>query len=155
MKIVINKCYGGFSLSPLAIKRMAELQGRKCFFFRDLVLKKDRIRKPITLEEACRDFFFDAFDTDDLSFLSKPKDWFEMSEEEKHAFNEAYEKHHLTDRPDDRTDPLLIQVVEELGAEADGKCAQLQVVEVPDGIEWELDEYDGIESIAEKHKTWG
>ena len=28
------------------------------------------------------------------------------------------------------------------------------IVEVPDGGEWELDEYDGIEHVAEKHRTW-
>lgn len=49
----------------------------------------------------------------------------------------------------DRTDPDLIAAVEELGAGTD-----LKVVEIPDGIEWELEEYDGLEWIAEKHRTW-
>lgn len=34
MKVVINKCFGGFGLSPLGKKRLAELQGRKCFFYK-------------------------------------------------------------------------------------------------------------------------
>jgi len=33
MKIVINKCYGGFGLSPLAIKELAKLNKKKCYFF--------------------------------------------------------------------------------------------------------------------------
>lgn len=29
-----------------------------------------------------------------------------------------------------------------------------QAVEIPDGIEWELDEYDGLESVHECHRSW-
>jgi len=32
-KIVINTCFGGFSLSPKAIKRISELKGKECYFF--------------------------------------------------------------------------------------------------------------------------
>jgi hypothetical protein len=28
------------------------------------------------------------------------------------------------------------------------------VVEIPDGVEWEIAEYDGLEWVAEKHRTW-
>ena len=34
------------------------------------------------------------------------------------------------------------------------QCAELAIVEIPDGIEWEIDDYDGIETIAETHRTW-
>ena len=54
----------------------------------------------------------------------------------------------------DRTDPILIKTIEELGTVADGFCAQLKVVDVPDGVDWQIDEYDGIEWVAEKHRTW-
>lgn len=33
MKVVINACFGGFSLSALATKRYFELKGRPCYFF--------------------------------------------------------------------------------------------------------------------------
>ena len=55
---------------------------------------------------------------------------------------------------DDRTNPKLVECVEKLGKKANGQSAELKVVEIPDGIDWELDEYDGIEHIAEKHRTW-
>jgi hypothetical protein len=54
----------------------------------------------------------------------------------------------------ERDDPVLVQLVEELGEKADGRYAQLKIVEIPDGIEWVLQEYDGRESIHEKHRVW-
>lgn len=54
-----------------------------------------------------------------------------------------------------RDDPSLIKVIKELGEEANGKYAELKIVEIPDDINWEIDEYDGWERIAEVHSTWG
>ena len=55
----------------------------------------------------------------------------------------------------DRADVDLIAVIEEMGAEnASGKYAEIKIVEIPDDIEFEIDEYDGVEHVAEKHRTW-
>lgn len=80
MKIVINKCFGGFSLSDTAVKAL---------------------------------------------HLDGPYDYIE------------------------RTDAKLVRLVE-IDAEAmGGRCAKLSVVEIPDtATDWELDEYDGAESIT-------
>jgi len=54
-----------------------------------------------------------------------------------------------------RNDPILVQAVEELGTEkASGKYASLKIVEIPDDIEYEIDDYDGRESIHETHRSW-
>jgi hypothetical protein len=53
-----------------------------------------------------------------------------------------------------RSDPVLVAIVEELGKEADGKYSALEVVEIPDGIEWKIEEYDGMEWVSEAHRTW-
>ena len=53
-----------------------------------------------------------------------------------------------------RNHPALVQVVEELGKEANGMFAELKVVEIPDDVEWEIEEYDGVEWVAEKHRVW-
>ena len=53
-----------------------------------------------------------------------------------------------------RDDPILVKVVEELGEEASGGYAQLKIVEVPNDVTWHIEEYDGIEWVAEDHRTW-
>jgi len=53
-----------------------------------------------------------------------------------------------------RTDPDLIAVVEALGADANGRYADLKIVEVPDNIDWYIDEYDGLEEVHENHRSW-
>jgi hypothetical protein len=58
------------------------------------------------------------------------------------------------DRDIERNDPYLVQVVETLGSQAAGDYADLQIVDVPDDVQWVLVEYDGYEHIAEKHRTW-
>lgn len=41
-----------------------------------------------------------------------------------------------------------------MGKKASGKCAELKVIEIPDGVDWEIDDYDGIETVHEKHRSW-
>ena len=53
-----------------------------------------------------------------------------------------------------RNDPNLIKTVEALGKDANGWAADLEIVEIPDGVKWEIEEYDGKEWISEVHQTW-
>lgn len=53
-----------------------------------------------------------------------------------------------------RDDPALVATVNHLGRKAWGEYAKLKVVEIPAGVEWQIDDYDGKEWIAEKHRTW-
>lgn len=85
MKVLINKCFGGFSVSQYAIDRFNERTGynvRSCY---------------------------------------------------------ALEEH--------RDDPVLIDIVEELGEMANGFCAKLVIAEVPDGYDYSINDYDGMETI--------
>ena len=56
---------------------------------------------------------------------------------------------------DNRTDSLLVEVVEELGERASGEYAKLKVVELPEDVQWSIRERVGNEWIAENHRTWG
>lgn len=54
----------------------------------------------------------------------------------------------------ERDDPYLVKVVETLGNKAHGDYAELRIVEIPEDVEWIVQEYDGMEWVAEKHRTW-
>ena len=54
----------------------------------------------------------------------------------------------------ERNDEDLVEIVERLGSAADGKFSSLKVVEIPEGVDWQVMEYDGREWIAERHRTW-
>lgn len=53
-----------------------------------------------------------------------------------------------------RNDEALVACVEALGDKANGRCAKLKVVEIPDDVDWYIDEYDGCEIIRERHRSW-
>lgn len=54
----------------------------------------------------------------------------------------------------ERDDPKLIAAIEKLGTEASPE-GDVEIIEIPDGVDWVICEYDGKEWIAEKHRTWG
>lgn len=58
------------------------------------------------------------------------------------------------DRNIDRDDPALVATVRRLGRESSGEYAKLKVVEIPAGVDWYVEEYDGSEWVAEVHRTW-
>jgi hypothetical protein len=53
-----------------------------------------------------------------------------------------------------RDDLKLVQVVEELGAAANGHGAELRVVKIPDDVRWKISVEGGIEHVSEVHLTW-
>ncbi len=139
MKIVINRCFGGFGLSPLALKRYAELKGLGCYFFETNYSGNTSQLIPISLEEANNNPFFHAFTVNELPNPIP---------------NEFYKQYAICDHDLERTDPNLIKVVKELKDKANGSCAKLKIVTIPDGTEWEISDYDGMESVEEVHKSW-
>jgi hypothetical protein len=139
MKVVINACFGGFSLSHEGVLLYCKLKGLKVWHEPD--------KKYPTISNG-------------TYWLVPPEerpeeiDWNEASQEERIAHNQAHSKVTIYHREIERNDQFLVQVVEQLGDKAGGKCASLKVVEIPDGIEWTIEEYDGNEHIAEVHETW-
>lgn len=60
----------------------------------------------------------------------------------------------FVDRDLPRDDPILIEIVEQLGDLSFGPFAELLVVEIPNDVKWQIEEYDGREWIAEQHRVW-
>ncbi len=122
MKVVINKCYGGFGLSDAAVERCLELGMVLTEYGPDgryLNPDADFVR---TKEKFCGQSYYTCHDHKNLL----------------------------------RSDPRVVQAVEELGEKADGFCAKLKVIEIPyDGpAGWEVDEYDGMERVVPLHESW-
>jgi len=128
-KIVINNCYGGFSLSDKAFELYLKMKGIKW------VEKDGGCYYTIPIKEYER--------------ISK-----KCYKEDGDYRNVNGKGYVLIDSDIERDDPTLIQVVEELGKEASGSLAELKIVEIPDDVNWEIDEYDGIETIDEVHRSW-
>jgi len=54
-----------------------------------------------------------------------------------------------------RDDKDLIKLLKEWGSKkVSGTFAELEIVKIPNGIKWEIDEYDGMETVEEKHRRW-
>ena len=89
--------------------------------------------------------------------ISRSYSGFVLTEAMANRYNDLYNENFGTDlKAEDlyaeeipRDDPMLIQVVNELG-EGSG----LKVVEIPEDVKWKIHDYDGIESIHEIHRIW-
>jgi hypothetical protein len=141
MKVVINACYGGFSLSDAGVQKYAELKGL------ELYPTWDKYRFPTywTVPET---------NADRIRAEQIQEDWHQHSDEEKKWSNQFYEDNTVECRRIPRNDEYLVKTVELLGADANGDCAKLKIANVPDDVKWEIDEYDGYEHVAEVHRTW-
>lgn len=129
MKIILNRCFGGFGLSKKAYERWIKAGAKVTGW------------------------------TIDGNFMDKDAhivDWTlnkKRAKEDK-LFIKFHKKYSMVDREKARLDPKLIKIVEEMGKSADGRSSKLKVIEIPDDIEYEIDEYDGVESVHEKHRSW-
>jgi hypothetical protein len=61
---------------------------------------------------------------------------------------------HWTDYNIARDDPALVDVVRNMGSTADGAHAHLKIVRVPNAVAWQIEDYDGLEWVAEQHRIW-
>jgi len=137
MKVAINRCFGGFGLSHEAVLRYCEIKGmtvypdRKEYYWTYWVVPPEDRLEP-----------------------KEGADFYKLPMEERREYNEAYSKQVFYDGEVARNDPALIQAIEELGDAASSQFAELTVVDVPDDVEYTIEEYDGMEHIAEVHRTW-
>lgn len=66
------------------------------------------------------------------------------------------DEHYLSYRQftENRADSDLVAVVEQMGKYINTPYSELKIVEIPDDVKWFIHEYDGLEHIAEVHRTW-
>lgn len=122
MKVVINRCYGGFGLSDQAFEMLLD-------------------RKGIEWEKSpAKNTFSSPFDYYDKGHVGEDDHY-------------LWYRNVINDDAD-RADPILVQIVEELGEKVNTRFSDLRVVDVPDDAKWYIEEYDGYEHVAEEHRTW-
>ncbi len=143
MKIVVNRCFGGFGLSGAAqVEYLKRTTGQPLFAyrqtkydFRDGVDEYKRVPIPSRKREIGGPTIHYLTKDAGPSIKKIPKDGY---------FYPDWE----------RDDKVLVSIVEEMGEKAWGDFAELEVVEIPDGVDWEIDEYDGSERIRERSREW-
>ena len=142
MKIILNKCFGGFELSPIATMMYAEKKGivlyPYCYNYRGSGIIGYKYVADVTKVKKV-DYFFTEYFGDKVT--------------DKDIDNKSF---YYPDRDEIRKDPDLISVVEELGEEANGWCSELVVVDIPDELDgkYVIDDYDGIETLHEDVPVW-
>ena len=129
MKIILNKCYGGFGISDKGYELYCKKKNLDLYRY---TTDDSRFRK-INKESYLTYYFTKDFGE---SGDKKNLDW------DFHIYLDSRY----------REDPVLIEVVEELGEEANGRYSNLQVVDIPDELRYnyDIDEYDGIETLHRK-----
>lgn len=143
MKIVINKCYGGFGLSLAAQKEYLKRKGKKAFFYEQTQYEhRDGKNEYTRLDKINKE-------NSEMGVFCSTKDLGKTTK--KYPSNKDFFYYGNIDR----TDPDLVAVVEKLGNKANGWAAKLRVVDIPDGARYSIDDYDGVESIHESHEVWG
>jgi len=137
-EIVINRCFGGFNVSDLAYEELIKLGIPVREYEEEPSNPKTGLYDIRVLNNEGRVIFDRKLTTEDKDIggsISGQRYWDIWIDK-------------------DRENPLLIKVVKKLGKKASGFCANLKIVKIPDDIEYKIEEYDGLESVEEKHKSW-
>lgn len=141
-EIVINRCWGGFGLSIKAVKRYAELKGFKVYpYFQtkySFKEKEDEYTRIDDVSEIKKGIGVIHYSKKDLGKKTNKLD--------NNSYFSAYDIK--------RDDEALVQVVKELGKEANEEHSELKIVKIPSYVEWGIDDYDGMETIEEVHQEW-
>lgn len=140
MKIIINNDYGGFGLSPFAYKELLNRRGQEAYFY-----------KQISYKYTDGEDIFERIDGD-----VKNEMFIKCVNKDHGIYTNNFEDGTLVYFRDNvREDKDLIEIIEQYGSKkCSGIFSSLKVVEIPDDVQWEIDDHDGLESIHEVHRVW-
>lgn len=127
-RVVYNACFGGFGLKNEAVEWVRE-----------------------NVDELRNEYPEDA--VDELARQTLPGETYRDGSGPKQDWKESINDLYLS-----RDNPLLADIVNgDCGYDGrvSGRHSSLRVAEVPDGVEWTIDQYDGKETVSEKSRTFG
>jgi hypothetical protein len=152
MKVIVNKCYGGYGLSYEAVMEYARRAGITIYAFENATDKNGRIDfdKYIPYNPPKKEMTINHLKNKKLKGSSFIIHYTKSPLEPGGDINNNY----FSESDIKRDDLILVSVVEDLGEMANGEFAQLEVIEIPDDIEWTISDYDGIETVEEAHRSW-
>jgi len=139
MKVAYNSCYGGFGLSSIALTKFAEKKGITLTWYKQIGYGRQHEVEYIKVEGVPENNF---------AFTSLKEDLGE------HIKGTPAGLYYPIFHYETRRDPDLIAVIEELGEKANGPFADLKIAEIPDGVEYEITDYDGLEEVVPPRMTW-
>jgi len=129
MKIVLNKQPGGLYLNRDTVRRYLELTGKKYYFYR-LVMGLLSIEQKIKHRVKCS---YEVVDRYEALYEITTKDFGPIIK------GPIPEEFLVRPMLLDRSDPILIQAIEELGDAATKDIfISLVIEEIPDGVSWEI-----------------
>lgn len=150
-KVVINRDFGGFSLSEKAVIEIYKRKNNidKVYIYKSITENNSCLGKIISYKKI--DTIIDNFYENHYLSIENLGEEVLYDEEikKKLKYLSAYSYN------DNREDPDLIAVIEELGEEkCSGTYADLKIVEIPVDVKYTIENYDGLETIHEVHRVW-
>lgn len=135
-KVILNKDFGGFDISKKGYELYAKKKGLDLYMYETEFKGKNCFYKKTNDDALLTQYFTKDFG-----------DNIDISEEDYRNYSLYLDGGH-------REDPILIEVVEELKEKANGKYSELKIVEIPDDLDYVIDNYDGIETLHQRVQEW-
>lgn len=131
-KVILNKCYGGFGVSDKVYEEYTKAKGFKLFRYKMIDINKyvftDKDCGTLGTEYSTEYLGKECSNIPNSSFL---------------YIDSSY-----------REDKILVEIVERLGKEANSDYSNLIVIEIPDDLDYVIDDYDGLETLHQRVQEW-
>jgi hypothetical protein len=138
-EVVINTCYGGFGLSDEAYEELIKLG----IPVKKYVPEEDDVKtEPIIFDN-------ELIPRGEHEWHDKL--YWDLKKKESNFLGQRYWDFYFKNH---RENPLLLKVVKKLGKKANTPYSNLKIVKIPADVKYEIEEYDGSEWVAEKHRVW-
>jgi hypothetical protein len=132
-QVVINTCFGGFSLSLEALEALIKM--------------KSNAVEVMTEEE----YWGKGHGALTDEYKKQNAEWVSMVYRDGKVFGL---KDNFNSKKEIREHKDLVKIVKTLGKKANGPYSELKIIKIPADVKYTIESYDGDEWIAEVHRIW-